>query len=356
MSGPAPDPSAVAGQDLPPQAPPLDAPPAYVPPAYVPPVGPTPAAVEHPTPYHRLFRTARGYDWWRPLVAVVLFIAFFLVLSVVVAVIWFVVVLATGQLDLQVMLDQDALLARLTDTSDPLSLAYLLASVAIMLPCVSLAMLCVGLRPVGLRHSVAFRIRWRWLLWCAGPALVVTVVSSALSFLPVLFGETIEPVPVDPGAFALSVVIVILLVPLQSAAEEYVFRGLILQTLGAWIRPIWPGIVVSTIIFTVGHTQYEIWGMLSVAVMGAGFAVVTWRTGGLEAAIALHVVNNVISFLLLTSGVLGTTVMSSEGSGPLAPLVQAVFTAGFVLWVEFAARRRGIARARELTETTAPVL
>lgn len=329
--------------DLPPVLPPYAQ---QVAPPYPQSVAPPP--VEDPAPYHRLFRTAPRYAWWRPLVAVALFLVFYLVLSVVVGIVWAIVALVTGDADLQLMVDANALLAHLSDTSNPLSLAFLLCSVAVMLPSVPLAMLCAGLRPIGMRSSVAFRLRWRWMLWCAIPALVITVVNSALSFLPVLFGEPLEPVPVPVGTFLVSVVLILLLVPLQSAAEEYVFRGLITQTLGAWIRPVWPAIILSTIIFTVGHTQYEIWGMLSVAVMGAGFAIVTWRTGGLEAAIALHVVNNVISFLLLTSGALGTTVMSSEGSGPLAPLVQLVFTAAYLAWVELAARRRGIERARPL--------
>ncbi|QNO38629.1 CPBP family intramembrane metalloprotease [Protaetiibacter sp. SSC-01] len=307
-----------------------------------------PAPVEDPAPYHRLFRTGPRYAWWRPLVAVALFGVFFLVASVIVAVIWFIIAFATDDVDFTTVSDQNALLAHLSDTSNPLSLGYLLVSVAIMLPCVPLAMLCAGLRPVGLRHSVTFRLRWGWMLWCAIPALAITVANVGLSFVPLAFGETLEPVPVDAGVFVASVVIILLLVPLQSAAEEYVFRGLIMQTLGAWVRPVWIGIVLSTIIFTVGHTQYELWGMLSVAVMGAGFAIVTWRTGGLEAAIALHVVNNVISFLLLASGVLGTTVMSSEGSTVLAPLIQLVFTVGYLAWVEWGARRRGIARVREL--------
>jgi len=321
-------------------------PPAAWQPLAMPPVRPP---VEDPAEYHRLYRANPRYAWWRPLVAVALFAVFFLVASVVVAIIWFAIAFVTGDVDFDLLVDQDALLAHLSDTSNPLSLAYLLASVAIMLPCVPLAMLCVGLRPVGLRHSVAFRLRWRWMLWCAAvPALVITVLNSAILFLPLAFGEPFEPVPVDAGAFALTVVLILLLVPLQSAAEEYVFRGLIMQTLGAWVRPVWVGIVVSTVIFTVGHTQYELWGMLSVAVMGVGFAVVTWRTGGLEAAIALHVVNNVVSFLLLTSGVLGTTVMTSEGSTVLAPIIQLVFTVAYLAWVERGARRRGIHRAREL--------
>jgi membrane protease YdiL (CAAX protease family) len=306
-----------------------------------------PPPVEDPTPYHRLFRTARAYAWWRPLVAVAVFVAFFLVSQVIVGVVWVIVLLASGA-GLSGLTSIPELTMQLTDVSNPLSLFLLLGSVAIMLPLVPLAMLCAGLRPVGLRHSVAFRIRWRWMLWCTIPALVITILSTGLSFLGPILGMPIEPVPVDAGRFALLTVLIIVLVPLQSAAEEYVFRGLIMQTLGAWVRSPWVGIIVSTVIFTVGHTQYEIWGLLSVGVMGLGFAIVVWRTGGLEAGIAFHVVNNVVALLLLASGALGTTVMSSEGSDPLAPIVQAVFTAGFVVWVEFAARRQGISRVRPL--------
>lgn len=312
-----------------------------------------PPPVEDPAPFHRLFRTAPHYRWWRPLAAMGIFLGFFLVVQVVVAVVWLIGAIVAGG-GLSAATSTDDVMAQLTDVSNPFSLVLAFGSIAVMLPLVPLAMLCAGLRPVRLRHSVAFRLRWRWMLWCVIPSLVITLVSVSLSFLPLLWGETLEPVEVDIAGFALIAVLVVLLVPLQSAAEEYVFRGFIMQTLGAWVRNPWFGIVVSTVIFTLGHSQYEVWGLLSVGVMGLGFAVVVWRTGGLEAGIAFHVVNNVVAVLLLASGVLGTTTMSSEGSDWTAPLVQAVFTVGFVVWVEFGARRQGIARTRQLQPIAAP--
>lgn len=306
-----------------------------------------PPPVEDPTPFHRLFRTVPNYRWWRPLVAIAILLVFFLVTQVIVGVVWTLGLIVSGQ-GLGAVGSVTEATAQLTDVSDPFNVALLFGSIAILLPLVPLAMLCAGLRPVGLRHAVSFRLRWRWMLWCAIPSLVITLLSTGLSFLPLLWGETLEPVTVDIGHFALLAVLIVLLVPLQSAAEEYVFRGFIMQTLGAWVRNPWFAIVISTVVFTVGHSQYELWGLLSVGVMGLGFALVVWRTGGLEAGIAFHVVNNVSAVLLLASGVLGTSTMSSEGSNWTAPLVQAVFTAGFVLWVEFGARRQGIARTRPL--------
>ena len=48
------------------------------------------ARVEDPAPYHRLFRTAPGYAWWRPLVGAVLFAVFAGVALIVVSIIWIV--------------------------------------------------------------------------------------------------------------------------------------------------------------------------------------------------------------------------------------------------------------------------
>ncbi|TXK17362.1 CPBP family intramembrane glutamic endopeptidase [Homoserinibacter sp. GY 40078] len=317
------------------------------PPGFAAPIVPVAPEPIPPTPYHRMFRTVRGYAAWRPLVAVVLFAVFAGVALTIVSVLWLVVAILTGALDLTGDLGslESDLVAQTTDVANPLSLALLMLSLVVLLPLVPAAMWCAGLRPVRVRHSVAGRLRWGWMARCLVPAVVVTAVATGLPYLFVLIaGETVEPVPVDGGLFALLAVMIIVLVPLQAAAEEYVFRGLILQVMGAWLRWSWIGVVVSTLIFTVGHTQYELWGALSVAVMGAGFAIVTIRTGGLEAAIVLHVVNNLVALLLLASGITGTTQMSSEGSGPLAPILQVVFTTGYVLWVDRLAARRGIAR------------
>lgn len=307
-------------------------------------------AVESPAAYHRLYRTSPRYRWWRPLLAVVLFGAFALTALVALNVAWFVAAIALGQVtidDLSRPDFADWLITLLSDITNPLSLVMLLGSLAVLLPLVPLALLCAGIRPVGVTSSVTFRLRWKWMLTCAVPALVITLVSVGLPWLIApITGDVITPVEVDPALVAVLVVIILLLVPLQATAEEYIFRGVLLQVVGAWVKW-WPlAVIIATILFTIGHTQYEIWGMLSVAVMGLGFAVVTLRTGGLEAAIALHVINNVLAFLVLVSGISGTTQMGSEGSGPLAPILQLVFAAIYVLWVDRLATKLGIARTR----------
>ncbi|NED53962.1 CPBP family intramembrane metalloprotease, partial [Micromonospora aurantiaca] len=71
------------------------------------------------------------------------------------------------------------------------------------------------------------------------------------------------------GRFLAPAIVIILLVPFQSAAEEYVFRGWLLQAVGACtlenarsrvgrvfgavFRTPWPGIVLGSALFTAGH-------------------------------------------------------------------------------------------------------
>ena len=58
-------------------------------------------------------------------------------------------------------------------------------------------------------------------------------------------------------------------------------------------------VALPSFVFAFAHI-YEIWGMLSVASMALVAAWLVWRTGGLEAAITLHVVNNIVGFLTVS--------------------------------------------------------
>lgn len=303
--------------------------------------------MSEPVPYHRLLRTLPGYRWWKPLVALLLAVVFLIVGSVVVAVIGLVIGIATGEIltdsleHVQSGIENLAVL----DAASPLRLFVGLASLAILLPCVQLALLCVGLRPISVRHSVAFRVRWSWMLFSVLPALAIIALSFAISYgvFPLIDGEWLGAPTTDVTLYVVCAIFIVLLTPLQAAAEEYVFRGLLAQAIGAWIRYVPFAIVIPTILFASLHL-YDIWGLLDVFVFGIAASLVVWRTGGLEAGIAMHSVNNVAIFLLLASGSLGTTVNEVTAGSPVSLGISIVTMALWVLWMSWLARRRGLAR------------
>jgi membrane protease YdiL (CAAX protease family) len=307
--------------------------------------------VESPVAYHRLYRGVPNYRWWRPLVAVLLLAVFVVVATTIVLIIGIVIGALTGQIrfDSAEAFTTDLYGLVELDAANPLKLAIGLGSVAVMLPLVPLALLCAGLRPVGMLSSIRFRLRWRWLLDCLLPALVVMAVVTVLTFviLPPITGEPLQGVSVDVGTFVVSALVILLLVPFQAAAEEYVFRGILMQSLGAWVRWAPLAIVLPTVLFAFGHI-YDVWGLLDVAAFGLAAAWITWRTGGLEAGIVMHTVNNVVLFLLLASGMLGGTVVTPDGGSPIALGITIVTMAAYAYWIDRLATRRGLERRREL--------
>jgi membrane protease YdiL (CAAX protease family) len=315
------------------------------------------ATAPPPLPYTRLLRALPSYRWWKPLIALLITVVLWIFATVIVVLIGVVIAAASGQITFDTA---DAALAQLTklfgvvDAGNPLSVSIGLIGVATLLPSVLLAYRIVGFRPGSVLRSVAFRLRWRWLAFCLLPAFVITVVATLIQFFlfPVFLGGGSIVAPTIPlGTFLICAVIIIVVTPLQAAAEEFAFRGLITQAVGSWLRSPWLVIVISAIPFAAAHTQYTTsagsftWATADVALFALVAGFVTWRTGGIEASIALHAVNNTIAFLTLASSLGGTTSTSAHTDGDGSSLfysflVSVITMVPYAIWIDVAARRR----------------
>lgn len=90
--------------------------------------------------------------------------------------------------------------------------------------------------------------------------------------------------------------IALVLVPLQAAAEELVFRGLLPQILGAWAA-----YAVAVPVFMLLH-EYNFFGSVDIAIFVIATAVLAHKTHGLEAPIVLHTIHNLVAFGLVFTG------------------------------------------------------
>ncbi|QUC07036.1 CPBP family intramembrane glutamic endopeptidase [Arachnia rubra] len=170
--------------------------------------------------------------------------------------------------------------------------------------------------------------RWRYLLICF---VVAAVVFNASLWLA-RGGDMAWSEP-QPG-WSVYLLLVLITSPLQAAAEEFFFRGYLQQTIGSLTGRSWVGIVSSALVFAVLHGGQN--AALFVHRLGFGLiaGVLVWATGGLEAAIAAHVVNNVFAFTysLFTGGIVALKAMTAISWGvALVDLVGfAVF--GSIAW------------------------
>ncbi|TQJ31446.1 CAAX prenyl protease-like protein [Microbacterium sp. SLBN-146] len=295
--------------------------------------------------FHRLVFARHRHAWWTPLLVGVLGSALYAAMLLVAVLAFAFVSLVDPVLAAGLLPASDTVNFDLTN---PLMLVVLLGSIALMLPAYVLASLIVNGRRVGLISSARGRLRWRWMLLCTGAAVVVAAVLTGVSFLlpaeEVVGGTVVAPAD-NPYLWA-SFIAILLVVPFQAAAEEYVFRGYLMQAIGRWLRHPAFAILLPVPLFVLGHL-YDPLGQVSVGVFAVAAGWLTWRTGGLEAAIALHVVNNLLAFML---GLAGVSDVNATSPGVDSFIWSTVVVAAYVGVVEVLYRRSHLPRT--LTFTT----
>ncbi|QIK73363.1 CPBP family intramembrane metalloprotease [Propioniciclava coleopterorum] len=190
--------------------------------------------------------------------------------------------------------DFDATFRALTSYELPFGLVVGHLGLATLIPLsMALVLFIHRVRP-GILGSVLVGLRWGWLGACLLVAFASLWLVLVVQNLTQPGGPSFALNP-QPGAVWF-IVIMLLTTPLQAAAEEYFFRGYLMQSLGSMVASPWFGILTSAAVFTAFHGSLDPALVLDRFAFGvlAGWLVV--RTGGLEAGIAAHVANNVTSF------------------------------------------------------------
>jgi len=94
----------------------------------------------------------------------------------------------------------------------------------------------------------------------------------------------------------------------QAGFEEIFFRGYLLQALNLSVRRPWLAILISSVIFAIGHwgNQLTLMGNLNIFIDTFIFAlvvaVITVLEDGVETAIGIHTANNMFCALIVNDG------------------------------------------------------
>jgi len=158
--------------------------------------------------------------------------------------------------------------------------------------------------------------------------------------------------------------IVVLTTPLQAAGEEYGARGLLTRAAASWVADprvaLLVGTVLSSAVFMLAHGAGDPWLIVFYFLFGVGLCLVTWRTGGLEIAVLIHTVNNLVAFgtVILSGQDLSNVLDRSDGAGSAAVLVPMVTLAAVIAGVWWWAGRSKVQQTfRPMAPTPpAPVL
>lgn len=302
--------------------------------------------------YPALLRTPRA-RWWNPLASFGLVLAGLVGLLVLGGVLGALALIATSGPALLGAADP-------TDVTDLdlYSAPMVLLNNLLLAALIGVALLAVALgHPVAARfvHSVEGRVRWRWLARCV-------VVLTPLFLAYVLGAWALDGAPTAPRAqdWVWLLVMAFVLTPFQAAGEEYLFRGWLLLAVGTWIRRPVVAVAVTAALsaaaFSLAHGSLDPWILLDLAAFAVAAVLLTWRTGGLEAAVALHVVNNVVIIAVGTLvGTVEDSYVGAETAGsPAATLLSVAVVAVATALLLWQARRAGIARTVPVTVGARP--
>jgi uncharacterized protein len=300
-------------------------------------------------PYHLVHRGGRP-GAWRPIVGVVALAASFLVIVPVIVQVPFAIGFAIAGRD---VIDSMQRLIELDDPT-PLGLAYLNISLAsAILVAWLITRVLHGIRP-GWLASVAPRIRWGWLLTCFGLSFVALFATLVVSALVPADAENGANVSAHLNNFTSTtrdfLFVVLLLTPLQAAGEEYAFRGYLTQAFGGLFGRPWAAVLFPALLFALAHGAQSAPVFFDRFAFGLVAGLLVVLTGGLEAGIAMHVLNNWLAFgLALAFGDMASTLNPVGGSWWTIPvtLTQSLVYLGLVVLV---ARRLAL---RTTTETAA---
>lgn len=311
-----------------------------------------PEPVEGGLEYHRLHRLG-GDGGWRPILGVLLLLAGIFVFAPIswtaAFVVWFAL---TGE-PIGEGLD------RVLDLGDvtPAGLAYVNLVLATAIPVALLVTIALHQLHPNWLLSVARRLRWTYLLVCVGLSVVALIATLIVTMLvPAQGGADIAG---EPNEFTTTtrnfLLVVLLLTPLQAAGEEFAFRGYLTQAAGGLVRGLWASRVVAVVLpallFALAHgLGQDLPVFIDRFAFGLVAGALVIRTGGLEAGIAMHVLNNFLAFGLALAYTDMTSALNPTGGSWWS--LPATLTQSLVFYVLAArvADRMGLARTAEPPE------
>jgi hypothetical protein len=284
--------------------------------------------------------------WWRPLAGLLVGVLLMLVAQFVLLIVFLLFFLVDGG-DVQDRLDA------LSDTTHvtPSLLAYLNLSLAAAIPVALFLTWAFHRMSPGWICSIAGRLRWRWMLVTFGLAFIALIATVIVgNFVPAAG----DPADSSGGLNSWTdttrdfVIVILLLTPLQAAGEEFAFRGYLTQAFGGLFAPFGPwvsrsaAVLFSAVLFALAHGAQDPPVFFDRLAFGLVAGILVIATGGLEAGIAMHVLNNFLAYgFALAFSDMTSALNPTGGSWWTLPttLTQSLVYLGLSIW---AARRMGI--------------
>ena len=231
-------------------------------------------------------KTFEKYKWYKPILVFIIGVITYLILSLLLSLIFEV---AYGEHFTNFILN-----GGYEVMNSEIGQIFSDLSVIIMIPSLYIAVKIVKDRPFS--SYASSRGGWNYKLYFKS-LLIPFIIMIIFEGISVAFNGAKGTSHFSIGFF----IACLILVPLQCIAEEYVFRGLIMQTFGSWLNIPVLAVILQSIVFGIMH-GYNSLGNISIVISGLLMGILAWKSNGIEVSSAMHTANNLTLALFVMFG------------------------------------------------------
>ena len=192
----------------------------------------------------------------------------------------------------------------LTTLSSNLTLFLMLLSFAIGLLAVYLVVRFLHKQPFIELTTSRKKTDWGRVFFGFG---IITITTLAVTVLDYYNNPDDYAFQFDLVPFLILAVIAIIMIPLQTSFEEYLFRGYLMQGIGVLAKNRWLPLIITSVVFGGLHLANpevdKLGNVIMIYYIGTGFflGIMTLMDEGMELALGFHAGNNLITALLVTA-------------------------------------------------------
>ena len=240
------------------------------------------------------------HEWWRYLVGfIIIFIASQIGSIPLLIAVMFKVIAEGGNIE---SIQEPNVMMTVLDSN--LSLFLMLLSFAIGLLGVYLVVKFLHKQPFVELTTSRKKIDWGRVFFGFALIAITTTVVTGLDYYnnPEDYVLQFDLVP-----FVILAIIAIIMIPLQTSFEEYLFRGYLMQGVGVLAKNKWLPLLITSVVFGGLHLANpevdKLGNIIMIYYIGTGFflGIMTLMDEGMELALGFHAGNNLIAALLVTA-------------------------------------------------------
>ncbi|MRT17270.1 CPBP family intramembrane metalloprotease [Vitellibacter sp. q18] len=240
------------------------------------------------------------HEWWRYLVGFIIIFLASQIGSIPLLIAVMVKIMAEGG-NMESVQDPNVMMTVLDSN---LTLFLMLLSFAIGLLAIYIVVKYLHKQPFVTLTTSRKKTDWGRVFFGFG---IITITTLAVTALDYYSNPQDYVLQFDLVPFLILAVIAIVMIPLQTSFEEYLFRGYLMQGIGVLAKNKWLPLLLTSVIFGglhLANPEVDKFGnIIMIYYIGTGFflGIMTLMDEGMELALGFHAGNNLITALLVTA-------------------------------------------------------